>query len=63
MHLPTLKWTSSFLYETIARKKDVRKALLLRKNVKYKDVKRKPVLANLLPFYAFIFELAFVLIN
>ena len=49
MHLPTLKWTSSFLYETIARKKDIRKTLLLRKNVKYKDVKRKPVFSEPTP--------------
>ena len=32
MYLPTLKWTSSFLYETIARKKDIRNILLLQTN-------------------------------
>ena len=32
MYLPTLKWNSSFLYETIARKKDIRNILLLQTN-------------------------------
>ena len=46
MHLPTFKWTSSFLYETTARKKDRRNILLLQTNDKYKVVKRKPVVTE-----------------
>ena len=41
MHLPTFKWTSSFLYETITRKV-IRNILLLQPNDKHKIVKRKP---------------------
>ena len=43
MHLPTFKYTLSFLYENIAGKKDIRNILLLQANSKYTDVNRKPV--------------------
>ena len=48
MSLQTLKWTSSFSYETIERKKkDARNILLLQTNDKYQLVKRKPVVSEL----------------
>ena len=43
MHLPTFKYTLSFLYQNIAGKKDIRNILLLQANSKYTDVNRKPV--------------------
>ena len=46
MHLPTFKWTSSFLYEIITRKKRYTNILLLQPNDKYKVVKRKPAVRN-----------------
>ena len=55
---------SIFLYETIARKKDMRSILLLQTNDKYKVVvKGKGLLANALPIYSFKFTRTFVLIN
>ena len=48
MSLQTFKWTSSFSYETIERKKkDARNILLLQTNDKYQLVKRKPVVSEL----------------
>ena len=50
MHLPTFKWISSFLYETIARrKKDIQNILLLQANDKYIAVKRKLVVSERSP--------------
>ena len=44
LHLPTFKWTSSFLFETIARKErnDIQNVLLLETSGKYKVVNRTP---------------------
>ena len=48
MSLQTFKWTLSFSYETIERKKkDARNILLLQTNDKYQLVKRKPVVSEL----------------
>ena len=44
VHLPTFKYTLSFLYEIFASQKDVRNILLWQANHKYKVVKRKPVI-------------------
>ena len=38
MHLPAFKLALTFLYKTVARKKDIRNILLLQTNDKYKDV-------------------------
>ena len=45
MHLPTFKWTLSFLYETIAKKKDMKyfALIIIFTNDNYKVVKRKLV--------------------
>ena len=50
MHLPTIKWTSSFLYEAIAKKKKIyENIVLLQTNGKYKVVKRKPTVSKRSP--------------
>ena len=60
MHLPNLRWTLSFLYETVASKKSYTEYSFA-ENDKYKLLKGNRLLANAFPSYFFIFKLIYLL--